>query len=218
MALRIWTTKLLMTLSWLSLSGVALANNWVLQSEEDGILIYTREEVGSEVISMKGESTLGVSPAEIFEILKDNSIATDWIPQVVAKRDVQSINKNERIEYTHIKMPWPLDDRYYVARARVDYRPGGVYQISVRSVDKPTLIEDDKVLGFIHLSEFVLTPVDGGKRTLMTIEVNTDQRGMVPTWLVNMAQKKWPRHFFRGLIAQLAKRGYLQSPDPALAH
>ncbi len=210
--------KLVCVFVLLTNSTVAQSVNWQLAGDEGGILVYTREEAGSDIISLKGEATLAASTTAIFEILKDNSIAADWLPMVVEKRDVKAVNDQERLEYTHIKMPWPLTDRYFVNRARIDYPAGGVFHISVRSVEETDIVETDKVRGFIHLSELILTPVDGGKRTHMTIELNTDPRGSVPKWLVNLAQKNWPRNFFRGLITQLAKRGHLPTAEPALAH
>ena len=80
---------------------------------------------------------------------------------------------------------------------------------TTKDFDIEPYVESDKVLGELRLSEFILTPVDGGKATHILATIGTDPKGMIPKWIVNYAQKNWPRDFFQGLKKQLTKQGMM---------
>ncbi len=215
--------KFVLIYSMTSTAPVALAagsgnspSGWERLSDEDGIVVYQKDLAGVATISLRGEAVLDANPEDVFAVMKDNAAAHEWMPMVVEKRDLKQISETERIEYTHISMPWPLSDRYFVNSGTVEHLADGTLKVFVKSVDKPEYAEVDKVLGELKYSEFLLKPVDDGQRTSLVLEVNTDIKGHVPKWMVNAAQKSWPRKFLTGLRDQLAKRGKLH--PPALAH
>ena len=57
-------------------------------------------------------------------------------------------------------------------------------------------------------SVYKLTPVDDGKRCRVEVEIHTDPRGWLPSWLVNLIQKSWPLKTLRG-IRQLIDKPYV---------
>lgn len=183
---------------------------WEKISAGDGIVVYKKVDDGSATITIRGEALIPAKLDDIADVMKDNKTAADWMPLIVARRDLKTLTANSRLEYTHLGMPWPVTDRYFINHAQADRNADGSMRMFVRSVDEPDAdyLESDKVLGFLHTSEFLLTPKDGG--TFMQLEVNSDPRGMIPKFLVNMAQKKWPRDFFEGLKKQLETRGLLK--------
>jgi hypothetical protein len=187
------------------------AGVWQKVSDQDGIIVYEKDLEGSETISLRGEAVIDAALADVAAVMKDNTQAAEWVPFVASRRVLEAISPDERIEYTHVRMPWPIVDRYFINRGRQEPLPGGALRLFVQSVatPNPAWLEDDKVLGDLHYSEFLLFPLDGGRRTRLTLEVNTDPRGMLPKWLVNMAQRSWPRDFVTGLVGQLQKRGRL---------
>ncbi len=189
---------------------------WEKISEGDGIVVYKKIDDGSATITIRGEALIPAKLDDIADVMKDNKAAADWMPLIVARRDLKTLTANSRLEYTHIGMPWPVTDRYFINHAQADRNADGSMRMFVRSVDKPDAVylESDKVLGFLHTSEFILVPKDGG--TFMQLEVNSDPRGLIPKFLVNMAQKKWPRDFFEGLKSQIEMRGLLNKD--AVAH
>lgn len=204
------------------LAPVALGGDgndgWERIYDKDGIVVFQRNVEGVSTISIRGEATIDASVADIADTMKDNATAGDWMPNIKAKKDLKAISATERIEYTHVGMPWPITDRYFVNQGKAEYLPGGVLRLSVKSVKDFEYKEDDKILGELLYSEFVLTPLDNGRRTHMTLEVNTDPKGMIPKWIVNFAQRSWPRKFFEGLIKQLDKNGKLVKATIDVAH
>jgi hypothetical protein len=159
---------------------------------------------------------------DVLRTLADNAIASEWMPLVVVRRDLKQLTPASRIEYTHIDLPWPVQDRYFINEAKAEPLPGGGYHISVKSLTEPPAeyLEHDKVLGFLHFSELYLKPEANGRKTFVSIEVNTDPRGLLPKWLINLEQRSWPKKFFLGLTKQLGKQHLLgdQIKDAAVSH
>lgn len=189
------------------LASPALAEEaaWQKISDKDGIVVFARNLDGVPTISLRGEAVIDAPVQAVFDTMKDNSRAHEWMPMVAEKRDLQALGENQRLEYTHIKMPWPLTDRYFVNTGTVEKLGDGALKVFVKSAENPTYKEDDKVLGVLKYSEFLLTPEAGGAKTRIKLEVNTDPKGLIPKFLVNAAQKAWPRDFLMGLRRQVQK-------------
>lgn len=205
--------------AWGEGASKVAATAWTKISDDDGVTVYreANPEAGSGTIGFRGETLLEATPADVFTVLSDNATAHEWIPLVHGKRSLEQVSETERIEFTHVKMPWPLTDRQFVNRGKIEHLDGGVLRVFVESVDRPEFVEAGKVLGVLKYSEFLLEPRADGRQTFMTITVNSDPKGLIPTWMVNRAQRGWPRDFFKGLTAQLAKRGMLSS-GTAVSH
>ena len=60
-------------------------------------------------------------------------------------------------------------------------------------------------------STFVLTSTADGKATRVNAEVHCDPRGLLPSFVVNMVQKDWPRNTFVGLKTQVAKPNIVEN-------
>jgi len=199
------------------LTALATGHEWDQISAADGITVYQKNLAGSDVISLRGEALIMATAVDIAAVMKDGKLASDWMPLVSSRHVLAPLSATERIECTHISLPWPVKDRYFINLAKIESLPNGVLHLSIHAVEKPdpAWLESDKVLGEMHLSEFVLTPVNQGTATFMTMEVHTDPQGMIPKFLVNLAQRSWPRDFFTGLNQELAKLGKLRSSPVA---
>jgi len=196
----------------------AVNSGWEQIDDSGGIIVYEKDPSDVPTVSLKGEADIAWPLPDILAVMKDNRIANEWMPMVVEKHDIAPISTNERLEYMHIGMPWPLTDRYFINRAKAEYLPDGVVRLSVQSIPHPDprYLESDKVLGTLNLSVLYLVPTSAG-HTHVSIEVNTDPKGLIPKWIANMVQRQWPRQFFEGLRRQLAKTARLSTEAP-LAH
>lgn len=196
----------------LALGGYSVPGlSWELITDDDKILVYKKDPGADGSISVRGEAVLDSSPEQVYTVLEDNELAEKWMPLVKKRKILQQIDENSRYEYTHIALPWPLQDRYFLDLSRIDRLKGGLLKISIKSTDKPKpeWKDDSKVLGFLHYSELVLTPQENGKKTHILIEINSDPRGAIPQWMVNLQQRQWPREFIEGLKDQLRKKNLL---------
>lgn len=202
---------------FLLFANQAQASEWQQVSDNDGITVYQKSEPG-DGLSLKGETVIPARLDDVVNIMKDNNLAHLWIPRVASRRDLYQISDMERVEYTHVAMPWPVTDRYFINRAKSTRLANGQMRIFVQSLDNPDskYFEADKVLGFLHYSEIMLTPVDNGTGTHISIEINSDPRGLLPKFLVHAAQRNWPIDFFTGLTGMLTKAGTITAKN--LAH
>jgi hypothetical protein len=197
---------------FLSVSRVH-ASEWIKISDDQGIKVFQKKDVAEGTgVSFRGETLIAAEVEDILRVMADNSKAHRWIPLVQERRDLKQINENERIEYTHVNMPWPLTDRYFINRAKAERLPDGQMRIFVQSVPTPNAewLEKEKVLGFLHYSEIMLSPQESESKTRMVIEINSDPKGLIPKFLVNAAQKSWPTKFFTGLNIMLKEAGVLK--------
>ncbi len=197
---------LVLSLIVIAAPAVAEDATWEKVSDADGIVVYARNLDGVPTISLRGEAVIDARVQDVFDAMKDNETAHEWMPLVVEKRDLKAMGSNQRLEYTHVAMPWPFTDRYFVNTGTVEHLADGGLKVFVKSVENPEYKEDDKVLGELKYSEFLLLPADGGAKTRIKLEVNTDPKGLLPKFIVNAAQKGWPRDFLKGLMGQVAKR------------
>jgi hypothetical protein len=185
---------------------------WTQLEEVNGVLLFQRTEADRSLLSICGQTTIRSSVSDILAVLKDNTRASTWMPYVAEKRDIRSNGDNERIEYTHIDMPWPLRDRYFINRGKLLQNSDGSVTIHVESVDDPIDLDEQKIRGWMYFSLITLQPISNFE-TRVTIEVNSDPKGFIPKWIVNLAQRDWPVGFFDGLKRELERNQQLHPPD-----
>lgn len=197
---------LLWQLAWhpsVSASEPPTTEDWNQKSDTNGIKIFSREFPGSDVIAVRGMTTLPYPVEEVFAVMSDNIRSPEWVPMVEKKVTIREPNDRSRIEYATIKMNWPLKDRYTVAEGTLQIKPGNIYWISYKSVDGE-YTDDSRIRARLDLSTFYLKP-DSGNSTFIDITLLSDPMGSVPKFLVNAFQKNWPTQFLNGLRKQIEK-------------
>lgn len=203
--------------------GAEVEKTWKKVSDDDGIIVYECTSPGMDTVSLRGEAIIAAKARDIAQVMANNERASVWVPMVAERRVLKTVGVTQRVELTHIAMPWPVTDRYFVALGQADFMSDGRIRLSVKSVSDPEnyLVMPDKVLGVLHTSEFLLTPMANDSGTRIEFEVNTDPKGLIPKWIVNYAQTGWPRDFLTGLAKELAVQGLLlnrPAARPKLAH
>ena len=204
----------------LSADKTSSQSGWEQISDEDGIIVYQRSELGSRVLSMRGEGVVAAVPQAVFSTISNNDEAQEWVPLVVARSTVKELTGTQRIEYTHVSPPWPVADRYFINVLSVERRRDGSIYVVVQSAKPaqidPSWLHDNMVLGELLYSDFTLTPTDGGRHTHLSFTLQTDPKGVLPKFLVNLFQRRWPRDFMLGLRRQMQRKGLLETD--VLAH
>lgn len=197
-----------------------LPTAWEEIRDADGIRVYRgasmdrgRSQAG--VFAFRGETLLPADIETVRGILADASTAHEWMPQITRKEVIAQVSPTERIEYSHFDSPWPVQDRYIVARAIEMRTKSGGYWFKVKSTDGREHHEPAMVLALIYDSTLSLEPTPDNM-TRMWIEVLTDPRGLIPKWVVNWVQPRWPYEFLSALRDRCRMH---QSPSQsALAH
>jgi hypothetical protein len=179
---------------------------WEKIGDSDGIIAYRREVPGSPLIAVKGEGIVNASIIRVASVLVDTTRATEWIDRLVDSRVVREVSETETVHYDHIGTPIVMKDRDFVTRAKLEFdRPTKRVTVNMRSTTDPLAPPTDYVRGEIMQSYFILTSIEHGTKTHISVEVHADPKGSVAKWIVNMFQKSWPHNTISRLRAQCAK-------------
>ncbi len=180
---------------------------WEQLSDEDGIKVWRREVEGSPVVAFRGEAVMNASLAKVASVLDDTKRKGEWVCNLLEAKDVKIISPLERIEYNRTDAPWPISDRDFVFKAdvKLDKKAKTLY-VHIKSTTDPScpVDEDKAVRGELLDSKYTLVQLEDG-RTRVTVEIQVDPKGSVPKWVVNWAQKGWPRKSLEGIRGQCAK-------------
>ena len=130
---------------------------------------------------MSGSSQTAASPDESSKFFSDQSC----------------------IDVIEISLPWPISDRDYVYHAKATNQGESVI-LSIKSMTHRKAPKTVGVRAHLHRCTYTLVPKDGN-RTHVTVEVHTDPKGILPNWLVNLIQKKWPIKTLSGIRRQVTK-------------
>ena len=179
---------------------------WEKIGDSDGIIAYRREVPGSPLIAVKGEGVVNASIIRVASVLVDTSRATEWIDRLVESRVVREVSETETIHYDHIGTPLVMKDRDFVTRAKLEFDNARKrVTVNMRSTTDPLAPPTDYIRGEIMQSYFILTSIEHGTKTHISVEVHADPKGSIAKWIVNMFQKSWPHNTISRLRIQVAK-------------
>jgi hypothetical protein len=185
-------------------SGPVSAGAWEKIDEADGIKVFRKEVPGSPLVAFRGEGMISAPLEKLLWVLADNAHRTDWVDRLKRSVVLSTTGSYEYVLYQHFSLPFPISDRDYVYRARATRDRHGVVTLDISSVTHPKAPPTVGVRANLIGSRYVLTPKGPGK-TYVVVEVHTDPKGAIPTWLVNLIQKSWPMKTLKGLREQVAK-------------
>jgi hypothetical protein len=90
--------------------GYADGGNWVVKKDEAGVQVQ-QQQSGSPHETTKGVVEVEATLDALAALLKDISACPRWVHDCKEGRLVETISPAERITYTVIHLPFPLQDR-----------------------------------------------------------------------------------------------------------
>lgn len=165
--------------------GWAQSDNWELSRERDSVRVYTRQKPGTRFRQLKAEMTVAQSPASLLALVKDDSVAQDWISSI---KSFETIARSPQEWYTYavVGIPWPFQDRDLVSRNRLrrDTASGGL-SVSIVSVPDYIPEQGNKARMQQAEGEWQFVPTAAGDSTRVTyIFYSEPEASILPTWLV----------------------------------
>lgn len=165
---------------------------WTLAKTKDGTKIYKKKEEGSPIYLIRGDSP--EVPATVDEVLEftnhvENLALVDEMIIKGTAKFVEHFDEMNRIIVCAFKLPFPMSPREFVwfeHRRRLSDGTGVILAYSTVHPDCPE--RKGFVRGEIRESGYVIRPLqeDKAKCTVHYI-VQVDPKGMIPTWIVNLA-------------------------------
>lgn len=185
----------------------ASAQGWKSLGDIDGVNVWKKEVEGSGLLAFRGEVTADVSIGQLMAVFTNHKRRKDWVAK---HRDNKQLEQGPGFQeyWISFKAPFPVSDRDYVLRAEGFPDPDArVFTVKIKSVNRKDAPENDccvraQLNGTYYRFEALRGPTP---RVKMTVEVHTDPKGMLPNWVVNMIQKKWPSDTLNNLVKQAKK-------------
>ena len=193
-------------LSTLLLIGTAWAGEWQSLGVTNGVAVYRKLEEGTGLYAFKGEATSELPIGQLMGILRDESVAKEWVNMMMFGTVVETYSENHLLLHQGYDLPWPLSDRDYVFDKKVVYdtekKIATVHLSSVESSKVP--VSSDFVRARGERTFWQFSVAEDGK-TNIVVEVLTDPEGALPDWAVNSIQADWPHKSITNLVNRASK-------------
>lgn len=175
---------------------------WKLIADEQQIRIYSQAVPESKIKAIKVDCTVDASLAQMVALILDVEAGTDWVYKTKSCTLVKKVSPTDLYYHSEISLPWPLDNRDFVAHLRATQDPVS----RVVTVDGPVvsgMVPHRKNVVRVSDSKghWILTPLAGKVRIEYTL--HTDPGGYLPAWAVNAFAAEGPMETFKKMKEQL---------------
>jgi len=194
---------LTITLS-LSVSSVAYAKGWSSLGVINGVKVSRMSVEGSPLFAFRGERVADIPLDVLVATFADPKERSKWVNMY---KDHKTFEKSELREVYWIRFDLPplISDRDYVLEsvAKIDKEKAKL-SVEIKSVEHPKAPKGCCVRAEVKRTYYVFTALSPTK-TKMEVEVHTNPKGLLPGWLINMIQKKWPANTLNSLYKRALK-------------
>lgn len=203
---------LLFSLVFLSMAWPAQGkdDDWAFVTQKEGIQVYSRAVEGSKVKALKVVCTVSARPTEVLALLLDAPAAVEWVSHTKSCRLLERVSGTELYYYSEVWLPWPLDNRDFVAHVKAGRDPH-TQEITVFAPAVPSPMPKRKgVVRIEHsIGRWSIAPLpDGGSKIDYVLQV--DPGGHIPAWLVNALAAEGPIESFVKMRKMLQRPVYKQ--------
>ncbi|MCF0069424.1 START domain-containing protein [Dyadobacter sp. CY261] len=200
--------KFILLLVTLSLCPPAIAQNkWKLIAEEEQIRIYSSAVPESKIKAIKVDCVVDASVNQMVSLILDVEAGTQWVYKTKSCTLVKKVSPTDLYYHSEISLPWPLDNRDFVAHLMAKHDPAsGVVTIDGPVVSGMVPVKKNVVRVSDSKGRWVLTPV--GAKTRIEYTLHTDPGGYVPAWAVNAFAAEGPMQTFKSMKQQLGLPKY----------
>lgn len=192
--------------TWILWMGIAFAGDWENLGVTNDVTVYRKQTSGTDLFAFKGEATSDLSVSQLMAVLRNESIAAEWVNMMMFSKVVEQYSANHLLIHQGYDLPWPVSDRDYVFDKKVVYdaekKVATVHLTSVDSGKVPVSSDFVRARGERTFWQF---SVDQNGKTKIVVEVLTDPEGALPDWAVNSIQADWPHKSITSLISRASK-------------
>jgi hypothetical protein len=182
------------------------AGGWVQTKVKNGIVVSRMDVDGSPFRAFRGEGDIDAPLLLVGSILVDVARDPEWIDSIVEAKVLRQVGESEYVTYSHAGTPITMSDRDFVVDVKLSVLPAAkTLAIQMHSVSDPAAPATHFIRGELRTSSFLLTSIDGGRRTHVVAEVHCDPKGNIAAWLVNEFQTNWGYNTLSNLRRQVRK-------------
>ncbi len=209
--------KIPIVLMLVALLAPALAGEWELERNEQGIRVYTREVPASDIRQFRAEMTLPTSLDRVLAVFDDFKHYPEWKFKVSMSGVLSQPDETSWYHYQDIRMPFPLDDRLFVLHSRLEALSTREVVIDTRSAPDYCAGNLEESCRLINGSDALIVKQATGRHVLRQLEdgstrvtwtQHAEPGGRLPDWLVNAMLVDAPWETFSNLREQVNKPRY----------
>ena len=165
-----------------SLPSLAMADDWKVAKDEDGIKVSLSEVAGSQYKAYRGVTVIKAPVAKIRALQEDVAGSCAWIHECKSQKLLKH-EGDQSWTYAQFNTPWPVTARDSVLHVTTIQDADGSVTRTIEAA--PTYQPEEK--GFVRVTEakgyWKLVPK--GDATEVTYQLHTNPGGSVPSWLAN---------------------------------
>lgn len=157
-------------------------DSWKIALNKEGIVVYTKDENGSDFKSFKGIVSINAPKELIIELLKDGDNYKKWYAYTKSSK---LLKKEDGVRFTYVEtnFPWPFKNRDMVYSTRIDTSDAQKVKVSLIGLrdyipEKKGIVRMDKAEGFILLEEI-------NDKTKVTYVFHSNPGRGIPAGLAN---------------------------------
>ena len=163
-----------------SLPAPSAADGFTLESEEDGIEVWVREEDGGDM-SVRVSTRARVSVAEVQVILDDAEAYPEWVHRCSNARRLPGGTDDNYVYFSAIDLPFPFRDKEVVARIRQWIDPAGTLHRTITAEPEALPASEGRERMTVYFGEWLVTP--SADAVTLQCTVRTDAGAGLPGWL-----------------------------------
>jgi ribosome-associated toxin RatA of RatAB toxin-antitoxin module len=184
---------------------VTAQSDWRFTTEKDGIKVYSKTVSESKVKALKVECIINASAAQLVALLLDVKAAERWVSHTKSCTLLKRVSDAELYYYSEVNLPWPLENRDFVAHVQVSQNPS-TKVVTVNAPAIPGMLAAKK--GIVRVSQskglWIITPLDK-ERVKVSYSLQVDPGGVIPAWAVNALAAQGPLESFQNMKRELPK-------------
>ena len=192
----------------------ALPTGWNLVSNKDGIETARKTVPNSDLFAFRGETVTDIPVATLASLILDDPKGVDWVELMNLSVMIERKSPTTKIIHQGYDLPWPIQDRDYVMEQTAKFdQEQKVCTILFASVLHPKMPKQNCCIrAQTYRTYWKLTALPNGK-SKAEVEVYTDPKGSLPSWLINWIQEDWPYNTLTGLLLRIKKGDITPHPE-----
>jgi hypothetical protein len=182
--------------------------DWKKIVDKEGIKVFTKSVPTSKIKVVKVDCILNTTPAALVALLLDVESSVDWVTNTKSCKLIKKVSSSELFYYSEVTLPWPLENRDFVAHLKVSQNPVSKV-IKINGPAVPGFIQEKKNVVRITQSvgDWVITPLADHQVHVEYI-LQVDPGGVIPAWAVNVVSTQTPIKIFQNMRKQLLLAPY----------
>jgi hypothetical protein len=180
---------------------------WKLESEKDGIRVYSNKNDTEKFKSFKANTIMEGRVEAFVGVLQDIPNYSKWITDMQAPELLKRTGDTIQIYYGKSSVPYPFDDRdgIYLNRFSWNSKNKELY-VEIKLL--PEYLSPKKNIVRVKGKGYYRVKVLPQGKLDVTLSMQVDPGGEIPAWLVNMFVFKTPVNTLMGLSQRIREPQY----------